>query len=758
MNRSGVHEGPTRPTHRAGGPAFDLIVSKLRCPVVRRGTVPRWSLIDRLGRDDLRPIVSVVAPAGYGKTTLLAQWAERCGPAVAWVSVDAGDNDPKVLLSYVAQALHGVQPIGGRVFDALASPTSSVPGSVVPRLGAAFAAMTAPVALVLDDVHLLHNTECRAALSVLADHIPAGSLLALAGRDEPPLRVARLRAEGKITEIRVGDLALTRAEAAVLLRDAGVRLDDGDVAELHQRTEGWAVGLYLAALYLRDGGAPPGAAGSFGGGDRLVSDYVEAELLPRISERVRVFLTRTAVLDRMCGPLCDAVLERSGSAATLADLARSNQLLVPLDRRGHWYRYHRLFRDMLLAELERVEPDLIPVLGRRAAAWCLRYDLVEASLEYSLAAGDVDQAARLVGRLARLTYRQGRVNTLWRWCRWLDERGGIDRDPMAVVWAALVAAAIGRPVEAERWADAVDRWQYGAVARADDPPAEAWAALLRAVLCRGGVERMRADADEAARRFAAENIAVPAAAAEQGFARVLSGDLDGGDAYLEDAISTGDAGAADAVVHALCQRSLVAMTRGHWTQAQALASQAGIVLRRAWVEDSDATALVSAVQARVALHRGDVAAARRELVKAQRLRQFLTYAEPTVAVQARIELTRVHLALGDTAGASTLLREIEELLKRRPRLGTLVGEAQALRAQLGKQSSGDRCGASSLTAAELRLLPLLSTHLSFADLGAELFVSPNTVKTHAVSIYRKLGVSSRGGAVTRARELGLLEG
>src|SRR6185503_17499370 len=200
--RSGVHEGPTRPTHRAGGPAFDLIVSKLRCPVVRRGTVPRWSLIDRLGRDDLRPIVSVVAPAGYGKTTLLAQWAERCGPAVAWVSVDAGDNDPKVLLTYVAQALHGVQPIGGRVFDALASPTSSVPGSVVPRLGAAFAAMTAPVALVLDDVHLLHNTECRAALSVLADHIPAGSLLALAGRDEPPLRVARLRAEGKITEIR----------------------------------------------------------------------------------------------------------------------------------------------------------------------------------------------------------------------------------------------------------------------------------------------------------------------------------------------------------------------------------------------------------------------------------------------------------------------------------------------------------------------------------------------------------------------------
>ena len=157
MNRSGVRERPRRPAHRAGGPVFDLVVSKLRRPVVRPGAVPRWSLIDRLAGDELRPIVSVVAPAGYGKTMLLAQWAERYGPAVAWVSVDDGDNDPKVLLTYVAEALDGVQPIGGRVFDALGSPTSSVPGSVVPRLGAAFAAMTVPVELILDDVHLLHN-------------------------------------------------------------------------------------------------------------------------------------------------------------------------------------------------------------------------------------------------------------------------------------------------------------------------------------------------------------------------------------------------------------------------------------------------------------------------------------------------------------------------------------------------------------------------------------------------------------------------
>ena len=180
---------------------FDLLASKLRPPVMRPGTVVRSLLIEQLAGGDARPIVSVVAPAGYGKTTLLAQWAGRNGQAFGWVSVDEKDNDPKVLLRYVAAALDAVEPISGRVFDALGSPGSSVPGSVVPRLGTAFAAMTAPVVLVLDDVHLLRNAECLAALPVLADNVPNGSRLVLAGREQPPLRIARLRAEGKILEI-----------------------------------------------------------------------------------------------------------------------------------------------------------------------------------------------------------------------------------------------------------------------------------------------------------------------------------------------------------------------------------------------------------------------------------------------------------------------------------------------------------------------------------------------------------------------------
>jgi LuxR family transcriptional regulator, maltose regulon positive regulatory protein len=525
--------------------------------------------------------VSVVAPAGYGKTTLLSQWAERNGHAFAWVSVDEADNDPKVLLTYVAEALDAVQPVGGRVFDALASPASSVPGSVVPRLAAALG---------------------------------------------------------------------------------------------------------------------------------FVSEYVESEFLARISERQRVFLTRTAVLERMCGPLCEAMLDLPGSAGTLAELARSNLLLVPLDQRGQWYRYHHLFRDMLLAQLERQDPGLIPVLRRRAADWYLRHGMDEDALEYSMAAGDVDEVARLVQKLWLPADRQGRAATLKRWFGWLGERDGIATHPMLAVQAACLAAETGQPTAAERWADLVDRRQFGDGTQSDEPSTEAWAAVMRAILCRHGIEQMLADADEAVRRFAEQDIMVPAAAALQGIARILGGDLDGGDALLQEAFSAGqEVAAPDVLAVLLCERSLAAMARSQWGRAEALAGQARTVLRQGGLDDIYISPLVCAAQARVALHRGDITTVRRELVEAQRLRALLTYAVPHAAVQARIELARVHLALADIAGARTLMREIDEVLERRPGLGTLVGEAEALRTQLSRQRGASSPGASALTAAELRVVPLLAT-------------------------------------------------
>jgi LuxR family transcriptional regulator, maltose regulon positive regulatory protein len=741
---------------RAAGPAFDLVVAKLLRPLVRTETIRRSLLIDRLAME-ARPIVSVVAPAGYGKTTLLAQWAEHNGQAFAWVSVDEKDNDPKVLLTYVAEALDAIEPVGGRVFEALASPVSSVPGSVVPRLGHAFASMTSPVALVLDDVHLLHDQECRAALSVLADHVPRGSYLVLSGREQPPLRVARLRAEGKLTEIGAHDLALTGAEAASLLRMAEVALGEAEVAALYQRTEGWAAGLYLAALAIREGGSLGDAVGSFSGGDRFVREYVESEFLARISERQRAFLIRTAVLERMSGPLCDAALELSGSAATLAGLAQSNLLLVPLDRHGQWYRYHHLFRDMLLTQLERLEPGLVPLLQRRAADWCLQNELPEEALEYSMAAGDADAAARLVERLWDPAYRQGRVTTRERWIQWLDDRGVIDKYPSLAVFACFDAADMGRPVEAERWADVVDRWQHGDAA-ADSPYLDAWAATQRAMLCRRGVEQMRADADEGARKLAALNVPAPFAVFLQGLARVFCGDPEGGGAFIDEAISMGNADGPDGRAWALCEQSLLAIARNDWSLAEASVSRARSVLHGTGAEDSYVTILVCAVQARVAVHRGDAAAARNQLVGAQRLRHLLTYAYPCRAVQARIELIRSYLALADLTAARTLMREIDEILRHRPGLGTLVDEASALRARLAQLRGPGVIGASALTSAELRLLPLLSTHLTYPEIGEELFLSRHTIKSQAYSLYRKLGAASRGQAVAQARELGLLEG
>ena len=330
---------------------------------------------------------------------------------------------------------------------------------------------------------------------------------------------------------------------------------------------------------------------------------------------------------------------------------------------------------------------------------------------------------------------------------------------MVAVLATLIYAWMGRPLEAERWADTVDRWQCGTAERPEAPTATAWAALARALLCRHGVGRMLADANEAARRFAAENVVTSGPALLQGIARVLSADPDGADVSLEDAVRLGkETGAPEIIAQASSERSLVAMTRNEWGRAGVYAEDARTALRDAQIEESYVTPFVCAVQARVALHRGDVPAAHHELVRAQRSRPFLSYATPHVAVQARIELIRVHIALSDMAGARTLMREIDDILKRRPDLGTLSGEARSLRIRLSGERAPSTQGASALTAAELRVLPMLATHLSFPEIGAEMFLSPHTVKSQAMSIYRKLGASSRHQAVTRSRELGLLEG
>ncbi len=770
--------------HGGGKPMFDLIWSKLRRPVARPGIIRRTALLDKLELAAPGPIVSVQAPGGYGKTTLLAQWTEGKAKSVAWVSLDERDNDPKLLLTCIAKALDAIEPVGGRVFGALASPASSVLAAAVPRLGSALASMSPPVLLVLDDVHLLRDLECRAAVAALADHVPKESRLVLAGRGTPPLPAARLRAEGRLLVIGPGDLSLTSQEAGELLRAAAGPAGPaaGELAELYRRSAGRPASLYLAALAVRAGGPVPAGPGRAGPGaaaepgaartrPRLEPEDVAREYLSRIPAAERDFLTRTAVLDRLCGPLCEAVLGRGGGSAALAALAGSNLLVIPQDRLGRWYRYHPVLRDVLLAELHRAEPGAAPVLRRRASAWCAGSGLPEEAVEYAMAAGDIDEAARLVAELSVPGQREDRLTTLPRWHRWLEDRGAMKGHPVLSVWAAFLALETGQAADAERRAVLADQAlasqdgasQDGASqdgASQDAPSqdaARAWAGVLRASLCRHGVGPMRTDADEAARQLAARGISAPAAVLLQGLARVAGGEPGTAEPYLEQAAAAAaDAGAQAVLAMALSERSLLLLARNDWGEGQALADRAGVVLREAGIEDSDAAALVFALQARMALHRLDSDGARRALVGAQRRRHLLGDAAPVLAVQVRIELIRCYLELDDAPGAATLMREAEELLGRHPGLGVLAADARELRAMVAEQPAGP-AGPSALTAAELRLLPLLSGRLTWPQIGAELSLPTGTVRSRAASVYRKLGTAGREQAVARARELGLLD-
>ena len=283
---------------------------------------------------------------------------------------------------------------------------------------------------------------------------------------------------------------------------AGVILGADEAAELHRRTEGWADGLHIAALAIKAGSRDGETAPAFSGDDIFMRDYLRSEVLDRLPEVDALFLTRTSALERMSGPLCDAVLGLQGSAATLAALAQSDLLVVPLDRRGRWYRYHHLFRDLLLAELDRLEPGLVPVLRRRAAQWHEGNGRPDEALEYWMQAGDADSVARLATVLTFPAYQRGMVATAERWLRWLQDRADVEDYPAAAMLAALLAALTGKPDDAERWARAAERGAAVTSLPDGSPSIQPWLALLRALLCRDGAAQMRADAELAAATMA----------------------------------------------------------------------------------------------------------------------------------------------------------------------------------------------------------------------------------------------------------------
>jgi LuxR family maltose regulon positive regulatory protein len=742
-------------SRRAPSAAFPILESKLTPPLGRNGTVPRVDLLSRLEDSTGVPVVAIAAPPGYGKTTLLVQWAARDPRTFVWLSIDGRDNDPVVLSTYVAAALDRTEPVDRTVFRALAS-GAPIAEAVTPRLGSALASRTFPIVLVLDDAQFLRNAQCLEHVLALADHLPSGSQLAVASRGELPLPVAKLRAEGRVVELGPDDLAMSRQEAALLLRGAEVNVSEACCAELISRAEGWPVALYLAALSLKMG--DDGRCGAtLGGDDRFLVDYLQSVLLSRLPEELVSFLTRTAVLERMSGPLCDAVLGATGSADLLESLERSNLLLIPLDRRRQWYRYHHLFREVLRARLERGDRDAVRPLILRAAAWCEENHLPEAAIEYAMEAGDADGVARVVANATFPMYRSGRLTTIQGWFDWFDEHGDIKRYPALAMIGAWYYLMTGHLAASERWADAAQRRRLEGTLPDGSTSIEGWLALRRALLCPLGIDQMRHDAELAERLLPMDSLLRATALLVLGMAHLGAGATDAADAILADTVEVAeDAGATVAAVDALAERAIVAMEREDWRQAEVVVERARAAIRKAQLDDdATTTILLHAAAARVAIHRGEVPRARDHLARAQRLRPEMTHSAPFYSVQTRLELIRAYIALTDVAGARMVLREVDDLLRRHPDLGVLGPQADALRSRL-ETMRADVIGASSLTAAELRLLPFLATHHSFREIGERLHLSPHTVKTQAIAIYRKLGVSSRSQAIQHARDLGLL--
>ena len=398
----------------------------------------------------------------------------------------------------------------------------------------------------------------------------------------------------------------------------------------------------------------------------------------------------------------------------------------------------------------------MPQLLARAADWCEANGQPETAIGYAQEAGDVDRTARLVARSALPTYEGGRAATVERWLGWLDAHGAIETNAAVAVIGGLTAALWGRPAEAERWADAAERASYSGTLPDGTPSIDAWLALMRAVQCRRGAARMRTDAELAVATLARGSPFRPNAMVLHAVSLWLAGEVNQADDLFADVAEEGlDLAATDAVTVALAERAAIALGRGAWVEADAFTDRGLRIIRRSRMEEYPTSALAYSVAARVAVHHGDARGAQELLTRAQRLRLGLTYALPYYAVQTRLELARAFLALADAGGAATMLRETEAVLRRRPDLGALLAQVEGLRGSL-KTMHAQAPGASTLTEAELRLLPHLATHLSFREIGERLYLSRHTVKSHAMAIYRKLNVSSRNAAVERARELGLL--
>ena len=711
--------------------------------------VQRDSLLDRL-LDATEPVIAVVAPPGYGKTTLLAQWAERRRTRVAWVSCHQIHDDPVSLWTAVVAALSFSAALSGASMGLLADDAGHVVDHMVEVLGA----LAQPVTIVLDQLEAMSSRESQRLVAALALAVPAGSQLAVASRDALPFPEAQMRVEHRLLEIGADELAMSCGEASLLLAAAGVTLTPARTGRLVEQTEGWPAALYLAALASKAAGES--AQAEFRGDDTLMRDYLRSEVLDRLPATERQFLLRTSIVERLCGPLCDALVGGAGSTRLLDRLRERNLLVVPLDRSGEWYRYHRLFRQLLHAELRAESPETIPDLHDRAATWFESAGELEDAIDHAHLAGDTRRFGQLTLKAMQEVWARGQIDTVELWMERLGRRSPEPHTPAMIAHGALIFALLGRAGDAERWA-AVAESLPATGSLPDGSTMGGTMAYLRANLCRSGPGRMRRDAADALAGLGPTSPYRATMHHSEGLSYLLEGDLEQADASFAHAYDLAvsiEASPVAALV--LTEQALIAGERDEWTAADALSKRSLEMVARGPFDTYWSSALVFATAARAAGHRGDMAEARDYARRAARLRPLLTYALPVVSLQALVELARAYLALVDPAGARAVLEQARGILLQRPDLGTLGTAVRRLEERVSQITVATPMGSSSLTTAELRLVPLLSTRLTFPEIGERLFISRHTVKSHARSVYRKLGVSSRREAVDRIVELGLI--
>ncbi|MBE3037311.1 MAG: helix-turn-helix transcriptional regulator, partial [Chloroflexi bacterium] len=436
-----------------------ILATKLYAPTHRPKLVPRPGLIDRLNEGLHRKLTLISAPAGFGKTTLASEWIAGCKRPSAWLSLDEGDSDFARFLMYLVAALQTMKAdIGTRILAVLHSPQQAPTESVLTSLINEINDMPDDFILVLDDYHAIDAKSVDEALAFLLEHLPPQMHLVIATREDPDLPLARWRARGQLTELRAADLRFAAAEASQFLNQAmGLNLSEDSITALENRTEGWIAGLQMAALSMQ---GRPDAAGfiqAFSGSHRFVLDYLLEEVLQRQPERVRGFLLQTAILDGLCGPLCDAVTGREDGGEMLEALERGNLFVVPLDDKRQWYRYHHLFADVLQAHLMEAQPDRVSILHRRASEWYEKNGLPPEAISHALAADDFERAAGLI-ELAGPAMEGSPQSATWLgWVRALPDEL-VRARPVLSVWYAYalfggaeIEAAESRLKDAEQW-------------------------------------------------------------------------------------------------------------------------------------------------------------------------------------------------------------------------------------------------------------------------------------------------------------------